>query len=183
MVVVEAGWVEDARRGNRVALARLLKEVEGPVYRTAYYMLGNEQDALDASQEALLRIYRKLSSFRGEARFETWAQRIAIHAAIDISRKRKQTLPYKDEIEPSGSSGINSTVERRGTAADVHTAINRLQEAERTAVVLRYLQDYTYDQIAEAMEMPVGTVKSHLFRGRKKLKGWLADYKEGGVLS
>ncbi|MFC4076770.1 RNA polymerase sigma factor [Salinithrix halophila] len=182
MGVVEAEWIDSARKGDRQALTRLLKEVEKPVYRTAYYLLGNEQDALDAAQEALMRIYGKLSSFRGESRFETWARRIAVHTAIDLSRKRKKTVPLMEEVASEAGKGAKSPVERTGTVADVRSAIDRLQGPERIVVVLRHLQDYTYDEIAEAMELPVGTVKSHLFRGRKKLKRLLADYQEGGLL-
>ncbi|OYD07636.1 RNA polymerase subunit sigma [Paludifilum halophilum] len=180
--MIEESWVRRAQEGDRKALIRLLRKVEAPVYRTAYYILGDEQDAKDASQDALLRIYRRFSTFRGDSKVETWAQRIAIRAAIDLTRKRTRTLPLAEEAGAKLDRGLGSSVERSGIASDIRQAIRRLPESQRTAVILRYLQDYTYDEIAEAMDLPLNTVKSHLFRGRKKLREWLADYKEGGVI-
>ena len=80
--MVEPEWVKRAQAGDREACIRLLREVEAAVYRTAYYLLGNEHDALDATQEALLRIYNRLSSYKGKSRFETWAQRIVANICI-----------------------------------------------------------------------------------------------------
>ncbi len=185
---VEAGGIDLAdgdrirlaREGDREALVRLLRELEGPVYRTAFYMLGNEHDALDAAQEALLSIYRNLPGYRFEAKVETWAQRIAVHTSIDLMRKRKKTLPF-DESWDSGGIRRGSPVEWSGVSHDIREAIRRLPELQRTAVVLRYLHDFTYQEIAETMEMPLNTVRSHLYRGRKKLRLWLSDYQKGGV--
>lgn len=74
-----------------------------------------------------------------------------------------------------------SPVEWAGVSHDVKCAIHRLPEPQRRVVILRYLQDFTYEEIAETTQLPLNTVKSHLFRGRKKLQKWLADYREGGV--
>ncbi|PTX64831.1 RNA polymerase sigma-70 factor (ECF subfamily) [Melghirimyces profundicolus] len=179
--MIDGDEVRRAREGDREALVRLLRKLEGPVYRTARYMLGDEQDAMDAAQEALVRIYRNLSGYRMEAKVETWAQRIALRTSIDFLRKRKPTLPLEEGWEPH-RVGKGSPVEWSGVAFDVQEAILRLPEPQRTAVILRYQQDFTYEEVAETMEMPLNTVKSHLFRGRKKLQSWLADYQEGGVL-
>lgn len=180
MVLVDGERVRRAREGDREALVGLLKELEGPVYRTALYMLGDPQDALDAAQEALLRIYRNLSGYRFEAKVETWAQRIALHTAVDFLRKRKRTLPLDEGIDPAQGRG-GSPVEWSGVSHDIGSAIRRLPEPQRRVVILRYLQDFTYEEIAETTQLPLNTVKSHLYRGRKKLQSWLADYREGGV--
>lgn len=180
MDLVEGDQVRRARDGDREALVGLLRELEGPVYRTALYMLGNQQDALDAAQEALLRIYRNLPGYRFEAKVETWAQRIALHTAVDFLRRRKKILPLDEGMDPDRGRR-ESPVEWAGVSHDVKCAIHRLPEPQRRVVILRYLQDFTYEEIAETTQLPLNTVKSHLFRGRKKLQKWLADYREGGV--
>ncbi|MDR6225084.1 RNA polymerase sigma-70 factor (ECF subfamily) [Desmospora profundinema] len=175
--MVDRECVQRAQTGDRKAVVMLLRELEAPVYRTAYYTLGHEQDAMDAAQEALLRIYRKLGTFRGDADIRTWAQRIAVNAAIDHARSKKDVLPFKEE-----AAGGSNPVERSGIHSDVREAIQRLPEPQRSVVLLRHLHDFSYQEIASTLEIPVNTVKSHLFRGRKKLMEWLSDYREGGVL-
>ena len=178
--MVEAEWVRKAQDGDPEACIRLLREVEAAVYRTAYYLLGNEHDALDATQEALLRIYKRLTSYKGHSRFETWAQRIVTNICIDHFRKKKREFPFPEEITPADLRA-GTAVERAGMMTDLQQAIRRLPPPQRTAVVLRYVQDFSYEEIAEAMDIPLNTVKSHLFRARKKLKEWLPEYQEGGV--
>lgn len=82
--------VKQAQSGHQEALIQLLREIETPLYRTAYYMLGNEQDALDMTQEALIKIYRHIKQFKQQAQFKTWAQRIVTNLCIDLCRQRKQ---------------------------------------------------------------------------------------------
>ncbi|GGE14402.1 RNA polymerase subunit sigma-24 [Marinithermofilum abyssi] len=179
--MVDADCVRQAQQGDRTAIVRLLREVENSVYKTAYYMLGNEHDALDCTQEALLRIYHRIASFKGESRFETWVQRIVTNICIDHRRRSKKTLPLEEEIGSSDPASRHK-VEWSGVASDLRSAIKRLPEHQRTAVVLRYVHGYRYDEIAESMNLPLNTVKSHLFRGRKNLQAWLVDYQEGGVI-
>jgi RNA polymerase sigma factor (sigma-70 family) len=179
--VVEAEWVQKAQAGDREACIRLLREVETAVYRTAYYLMGNEHDALDATQEALLRIYNRISSYKGQSRFETWAQRIVTNICIDHFRRKKREVPYPEEIHPADPKA-GPAVERAGVVMDLREAIRRLPPPQRTAIVLRYMHDFSYEEIAEAMELPLNTVKSHLFRARKKLQEWLSEYQEGGVV-
>lgn len=174
--MVDRECVRRAQTGDREAVVALLRELETPVYRTAYYILSNEHDAMDAAQEALLRIYRKIGTFRGDADIRTWAQRIAVNTAIDATRRRKSVLSLNEEQINGGSP-----VERSGVHTDVREAIRRLPEPQRSIILLRHIQDFSYQEIADTMEMPVNTVKSHLFRARKKLMEWLSDYREGGI--
>ncbi|PTM59533.1 RNA polymerase sigma factor [Desmospora activa] len=174
--MVDRECVRRAQAGDREAVVALLRELETPIYRTAYYTLGHEQDAMDAAQEALLRIYRKLNTFRGDADIRTWAQRIAVNTAIDAARRRKDVLSLQEDRINGGSP-----VERSAIYTDVREAIRRLPEPQRSVVLLRHIQDFSYQEIADTLELPVNTVKSHLFRGRKKLMEWLSDYREGGV--
>lgn len=176
--MIDRECIRRAQTGDRDAVVALLRELEAPVYRTAYYILGHEQDAMDAAQEALLRIYRKLGTFRGEAQIRTWAQRIAVNTAIDHTRRKKDAVPLREEVV-----GGANPVEQSGVYTDIREAIQQLPEPQRSVVVLRHLHDYSYQEIASVLEMPVNTVKSHLFRGRKQLMKRLSDYREGGVIS
>lgn len=178
--VVEAEWVKRAQAGDRETMIRLLREIETPVYRTAYYLLGNEQDALDATQEALLKIYHRISTFQGQSRFETWAQRIVTNICIDQFRRKSKVVPMPEEMQPVDTEA-EQAVHQSHFHSDLKMAISQLPDQQRTAVVLRYVHDYSYQEIAETMNLPINTVKSHLFRARKQLQELLAEYKEGGV--
>ncbi|WJH32994.1 sigma-70 family RNA polymerase sigma factor [Paenibacillus aurantius] len=180
MVALEL--IKAAQSGDRDALIALLREIESHVYRTAYYILGNEQDALDASQEALIRIYRKIDSYEEKALFKTWVQRIVTNICIDKFRKTKPTVSI-EEHEMVFATGllVEEEVLAAYVAKDIHDAIDKLPPHHRTVVVLRYLQDFSYNEIAESLDLPINTVKSYLFRARQQLQSLLQDYQKGGV--
>lgn len=180
--MVEQELIRAAQSGDRDALVQLLREMETHVYRTAYYILGNEQDAMDAAQEALIRIYTKIHSYEEKALFKTWVQRIVTNICIDKFRRKKPTVsidehnmvfPTENNVE---ESFISSYV-----AKDIQAAIDKLPEHHRAVVVLRYLQDFSYNEIAESLDLPLNTVKSYLFRARQQLQVFLQDYQKGGV--
>lgn len=174
--------VRAAQSGDRDSLITLLREIEPHVYKTAYYMLKNEQDALDVSQEALIRIYTKINSYEEKAQFKTWAQRIVTNMCIDKFRKVKPTVSV-DEHEMTFSSGTNVEKEVISTyiAQDIQEAIEKLPEHHRTVVILRYVEDFSYNEISDTLDLPIHTVKSYLFRARKQLQNLLQEYQKGGV--
>jgi RNA polymerase sigma factor (sigma-70 family) len=174
--------VRSAQAGDRDALITLLREIETHVYRTAYYILGNEQDAMDASQEALIRIYTKIGSYEEKALFKTWVQRIVTNICIDKFRKTKPTVSI-DEHEMSFTSpkDVEDEIMSGYMAKDIREAIDKLPDHHRSVVVLRYLQDFSYYEIAESLNLPLNTVKSYLFRARQQLQTLLQDYQKGGV--
>jgi RNA polymerase sigma-70 factor (ECF subfamily) len=180
--VIAPELIRAAQSGERDALITLLREIESHVYRTAYYMLNNEQDALDVSQEALIRIYTKINSYEEKAQFKTWVQRIVTNICIDKFRKTKPTVSV-DEHEMIFSSEINVEHEVISTyvAQDIQEAIEKLPEHHRTVVILRYVEDFSYNEIAESLNLPINTVKSYLFRARKQLQNLLQEYQKGGV--
>jgi RNA polymerase sigma factor (sigma-70 family) len=182
MVVIAPELVRAAQSGERDALITLLREIEPHVYRTAYYLLNNEQDALDVSQEALIRIYTKINSYEEKAQFKTWVQRIVTNICIDKFRKTKPTVSV-DEHEMIFSSETNVEHEVISTyfAQDIQEAIEKLPEHHRTVVILRYVEDFSYSEIAESLNLPINTVKSYLFRARKQLQNLLQEYQKGGV--
>jgi len=180
--VVEQGLIRAAQTGDRDALITLLREIETHVYRTAYYILNNEQDALDAAQEALIRIYTKIDSYEEKAQFKTWVQRIVTNICIDKFRRKKPTVSIEEhELVFQGKESVEREVMSGYLAQDIREAIDRLPEHHRTVVVLRYLQDFSYNEIADSLNLPLNTVKSYLFRARQQLQHLLQDYQKGGV--
>ncbi|MEI7027415.1 RNA polymerase sigma factor [Paenibacillus sp. y28] len=180
MVALEL--IKAAQSGDRDALIALLREVEGHVYRTAYYMLGNEQDAKDASQEALIRIYTKIHTYEEKALFKTWVQRIVTNICIDMFRRKKSAVSIEEHnLVFTGPSDVEKEVASVYLAKDIEEAIGKLPDHHRIVVVLRYLQDLSYNEIAESLGLPLNTVKSYLFRARAQLQNLLQDYQKGGV--
>ncbi|WP_436242598.1 RNA polymerase sigma factor [Paenibacillus sp. LjRoot56] len=180
--VIAPELVRSAQAGDRDALITLLREIESHVYRTAFYILNNEQDALDASQEALLRIYTKINSYEEKALFKTWVQRIVTNICIDKFRRAKPTVSMDEhEMTFTADNDVEQEILTGYLAQDIREAIEKLPEHHRTVVVLRYLQDFSYHEIAESLNLPLNTVKSYLFRARHTLQSLLQDYQKGGV--
>ncbi|AIQ14011.1 RNA polymerase sigma factor [Paenibacillus durus] len=180
--MVEQGLVRAAQSGDRDALITLLREIEGQVYKTAFYILHNEQDALDASQEALIRIYTKIGSYEEKAQFKTWVQRIVTNICIDKFRRTKPTVSIDEhEMVFKDKQNVEREVLSGYLAEDIREAIEQLPEHHRTVIVLRYLQDFSYNEIAESLDLPLNTVKSYLFRARQQLQNRLQEYQKGGV--
>jgi RNA polymerase sigma factor (sigma-70 family) len=180
-MLVTLDQVRSAQAGNHEALVEILRSIEHQVYQTAFYMLGNEQDALDASQEALLRVYTKINSYEEKAQFKTWVQKIVSNICIDQYRRKKQSMSIDEhEIEFSSEENIESNFIRDATAEEVRHAIDQLPEHHRTAIVLCYMQDFSYQEIADTMELPINTVKSYIFRGKQALQYVLQTKGYGG---
>ncbi|HYT29529.1 MAG TPA: sigma-70 family RNA polymerase sigma factor [Actinomycetota bacterium] len=153
-----------AGAGDEGAFRLLVKRHERRVYNLAYRMLGREEDARDAAQDAFLSAYRRLATFRGDAAFGTWLHRITVNASYDILRKRKNEPVLRDELpEPSPAADHG---DRAAAAVDVQRALLGVPVEYRAVVVLHDLLGRGFEDIAEALEVPVGTVKSRLHRGR-----------------
>ena len=181
-MVVTPEMIKAAQAGDREALITLLREIETHVYRTAFYILGNEHDASDAAQEALIRIYTKINSYEEKAQFKTWVQRIVTNICIDKFRRAKATVSIEEhEMVFSSNNNVEEEVLFTYVSQDIQEAIEQLPEHHRAVVVLRYLQDFSYSEIAECLDIPLNTVKSYLFRARQRLQDLLHDYQKGGV--
>ncbi|GGN96925.1 RNA polymerase sigma factor [Saccharibacillus kuerlensis] len=181
--MVEQELIRAAQSGDRDALITLLREIEPAVYKTAYYTLNNEQDAMDAAQEALIRIYTKIGSYEEKAQFKTWVQRIVTNICIDKFRRVKPTVSIEEhEMVFEGHDSVEGEVMRAYTREDIDRAINLLPEHHRTVVILRYVQDMSYNEISGCLDLPLNTVKSYLFRARSQLQQLLQDYQKGGAL-
>lgn len=164
-------------RGDPRAFGELVARYERRIYGLCLRILGNREDAEDATQEAFLAALRKASSFRRAAAFSTWLYRIAVNAATDQARRRGRarlaTLDPEDaglDVAPGGELG-----EVVAAAVAVQTALAQVPEEFRVAVVLCDLYRIPYADAAQILEVPVGTVKSRVFRGRLALAECLRD--------
>lgn len=160
--------VEQAQTGDEQAFSELVRACQGTLYAAAFALLANEQDALDAVQEAVLRGWDKLPTLRERAFFTTWMTRITIRTAINISRKRRPTLPLLTEL-PAGGGRIDERM-------DIRRAIESLDEKTRLCTVLYYFEDMSVEQVAQAVGARQGTVKSRLHRARERLRRVLEGY-------
>jgi RNA polymerase sigma-70 factor (ECF subfamily) len=167
-------------RGDRDAFGQLVGRHERRVYGICLRMLGHREDAQDAAQEAFLSALRRASSFRQEAAFSTWLYRIAVNAATDQARRRgrARTTPLEPEDVgvPDPVPGHGDPGDAVATAVTVQAALTRVPGEFRAAVVLCDLLRLPYAEAAAILGVPVGTVKSRVYRGRLALAGEL----EGG---
>ncbi|MBA3947043.1 MAG: sigma-70 family RNA polymerase sigma factor [Herpetosiphonaceae bacterium] len=178
----ELGWIERSQQGDHAAFAQLVEAYQGPVYNLAYRMLHDAGEAEDATQEIFLRAYTKLVMYDRERKFITWLLSIASNYCIDQLRRRRANVVTLDDI----AYAIPSTVagpERRALDQEQRTAIqravNQLPDTYRLITVLRYYQDFSYEEIEAITGLSEATVKTRLFRARRMLQELLI--KEGGV--
>ena len=172
----DATLVEAAQHGDRAALDQLLRRHYDRIHAVCRRIAGSSRDADDACQEALIKITRGLPRFDGNSAFGTWAYRIATNAALDELRKRNRrpllALVNDDDddhprepIDPSADRHVEAVADRLA----IDDALSELSEEFRVAVTLRDVLDLDYAEIASVLDVPVGTVKSRIARGRAML--------------
>jgi len=168
-----------AATGDRDALEALLRRHAGLVNAVCRRVLANPDDALDATQEALLYIARKIHTFDGRARFTTWCYRVATNAALDEARRRSRR-PSPVDIVPEPRATGQSIDDLVADQLDVDVALSRLSPDHRAAVALRDLVGLDYAEIGEVLGIPPGTVRSRIARGRAALADHLTEHDAAG---
>lgn len=176
MEAVEDGeLVRRCLAGEAQAFALLVERYDRPVYHLARRTLRDPEDARDATQEAFFKAYRGLRTFKPGAKFSTWLLSIAYHACCDRLARRKRfsfdELPETADRSP----GPELIATRTDEARRLRAAIDALPEKYRVAITLYHLQDCRYEEIAQILGVPLGTVKTHLFRAKELLRRTLAD--------
>jgi RNA polymerase sigma-70 factor (ECF subfamily) len=171
---VDDQTIAAARRGNREAQARLLRELQDPWYRLTLSLLCDPERAMDATQESALRFLRQLPGFRGESQLRTWALGIAINVVREIRRSHRPTVELDPESylaratvwepSPEGSAELS---ERRDC---LHASLAGLPHRQREAVVLRFFEEMSVEQTAVAMNCAVGTVKATVHQALRTLR-------------
>ena len=176
----EARVIRAVLDGDTDRFEALVEAHEKTVYNLALRMLGDRQDALDASQETFFRAYRALNTFREESRFSTWLYRLTTNVCLDMLRRRSRTpeISLTDEDAslpdiPDGRFCPQTELEKKELRRSVHRGLLGLAPEFREALVLRELGGLSYDEIAQKTGLETGTVKSRIFRARKKLAALL----------
>jgi RNA polymerase sigma-70 factor (ECF subfamily) len=171
-----------SRRGDREALDELFRRHGCAAYRMAYGVLGREADALDAVQEAFIKVLRHLGRFRRQSSFKTWLLRIVQNAALDLRRKKERLkerklysahLCHREETQPAVCINPVGDLERAELRHRLDQALATLPEVYRQAFVLFMDAGLSYREVAEVLDVPVGTVMSRLYHARQKLKACL----------
>ncbi len=186
----EKALIERCKRGDLAAFNDLVRKYEKQVYNFAYRLTGNYDDANDVAQDAFLRVFNAIGTFRGDASFSTWLFRITTNVFLD-ERKRAKAHPHAslDEYLELDESSVarqiedpsptpEAVLEETERAHLLQNAIGSLPEYQRAMVTLYHGQQKSYEEIAEIMDLPIGTVKSRLNRARLALKEKLAGIRE-----
>ena len=186
----ERELVERILEGNRDAFLAFIDRYERLVKHVVFRMVDDDRDREELCQDVFVRAYRYLDGFRFESKLSTWLARIARNTCLNHLEKKEIPLYADEASSPDGASpdaraalnrvpdleaDVAGTAEDRQQRALVREGIQALSEHYRTALTLYHLEGMSVSQISEVMENPEGTVKSHLYRGRKKLKDWLLD--------
>jgi RNA polymerase sigma-70 factor, ECF subfamily len=179
--------VEGLRRGEEKAYEVLITDFQQPVYNLVSRLLSDPADACDVVQEVFLKIFRKIGAFRGASSLKTWIYRVAVNEAYNYQRwygrHRRQevgleseeegSLSYYQTVPDPGRSPYDCAADRERHAL-VEAALNHLNPSFRTAVVLRDVEELSYEEIADILQVAMGTVKSRILRGREALRKELA---------
>lgn len=168
----EQELIRRAQRGDGEAFRQLVEAYQTQVYRLALRMCG-ESAADDVTQEAFLAAWRALPDFRGDCRFSTWLYRLTTNAGIDWLRREKRYRSTDDVTElelPDDGPGPQDQAEQAEAQQAVRRALSRLSEEHRQVLLLRYMQELDYAEIAAALEISEGTVKSRISRAKMRLR-------------
>jgi RNA polymerase sigma-70 factor (ECF subfamily) len=173
--VDDAYLVAATLAGRAEAFGTLVERYERAVYHLCLRTMRDAEEARDCTQEAFFKAFRSLRTFKPDAKFSTWIFSIAYHACCDRLGRRKrfsrEELP--DRADPS--AGPDVEVERKDAARALRAAIDALPEKYRTVITLYHLQGKQYEEIARVLDLPMGTVKTHLFRAKEQLRKALVN--------
>lgn len=181
---IEKLLIKKALTGDIGSFEKLIINYEKKVYNIAYRMFGNEHDAYDASQEIFIKVYNNLNKFDYKSSFSTWLHRLAVNTCIDEYRKAKRKMKKTtslDEPVPVGDGVLAKQLEdealtpeqriiQKEEVNEVREAIEMLKEEHKVVIILRDIQNYSYDEIAGILDCSMGTVKSRISRARNSLK-------------
>jgi len=191
--------VQRVQAGDSAAFRALFDKYHRRAFAVAMGVVKNEDDALDAVQEAFVKVHRSIHKFEGSSSFYTWLYRIVMNASIDHVRRtsRRKSLDFDErtlheESEVAGDGALvphvadanpGKTMLRRELGSAIQAALQELPEHHRAVIVLREIEGMSYEEMAVALDVPKGTVMSRLFHARKKMQTALAPYLSGEAVS
>lgn len=186
----ETRLIQQIKKGDIAAFEELAAMYQKQIFSLAYRMCGNQEDAADMSQEALIKVYRNIDKFKGDSKFSTWLYRVVTNTCLDEMKKikRKQVYSLDSELETKDGNlkrDIEDTAltpeekaEQSERVDAVQSALMRVSDKHRKILVLRDIQGFSYEEIADMLECSEGTVKSRLSRAREALRKVLKENKE-----
>ncbi|KUO53125.1 MAG: hypothetical protein APF76_03540 [Desulfitibacter sp. BRH_c19] len=176
--------VEKIFKGQKEYFNVLVKQLQVPVYRLAVKMVGDKEEAKDLTQEIFLKVYKSFATYDRSVKITTWIYRIATNTCIDYLRKKKELLMLKEDqaiqIEKRADLLPEKAFEVKELSQDINSKINLLPESYRVVVILKYINELTFEEIADILKQPVSTVKTKLYRAREMLRGHLLETKREG---
>ena len=172
--------VERFRGGDTAAFQDLMAAHEDRVFSICLRVVRNRELALDATQDTFINVYRRIGSFDGRAAFSTWIYRVAVNSCYDLLRReqRRQAQPLPDHVDPADPS-VGDDLDAVELRPELTAALGAIQEVFRDAIVLVDIEGFSIDEAAEVLEVPAGTVKSRLYRGRRALAEHLGNLRPG----
>src|ERR1700722_10415307 len=186
--VLEGDLVQRARNGDLSAYDELVKRYQERIYATIYHMTSNHEDANDLAQDAFIKAYQALKSFKGDSSFYTWVYRIAVNKTINFLKQRKNRVhvslndvDFNAENDPDLVALVSDKTPRRDLnllelQEKLNAAMLKLSEHHRMVVTLHDIQGLSHEEIAAIMDCNIGTVRSRLFYARQQLQAYLSDY-------
>lgn len=186
----EKRLIKKVKKGDHQAFADLVDRYKNSVYSICLRMVGNRQEAEDLSQEAFIRAYNNISKFDSDRKFSTWLFRIATNLSIDSLRRKKPSVSLDAEIPGTEGLALNTLLPGNTVPPDeqiikaeteqwIQKEIGTLPDKYRSAVILKYVEDLSLREISEIMNLPVGTVKTRVHRGREMLRKNLKESRGG----
>ncbi len=176
----DAECVKRVQRGDTQSFEILVRRHQNTTFNLIYRFLGDYDEATETAQEVFLSAYSSIQQFRGDANFATWLYRIAFNHASSrrksLNSKLQRHVALEDDVVADCSADPETSAERREIQQCVQQALNSLNRDDAQIILLRDLQDVRYEDIAETLDVPVGTVKSRLHRARQALRASLAPY-------
>ena len=182
----EAELISRCQKGDQDALKEIFNQYHKKVYRIAYGVVRQREEALDIVQEVFIKLFRSIHQFRGKSQFYTYLYRMTMNTSIDHTRKMKKVSPLSmDEDEgfqfsDDAERRPDRILDHKELEARVKWAMDQLSPDQKGALIFREVEGLAYHEIAEAMKCSIGTVMSRLHYGRKKVQELLKDYVEGG---
>lgn len=183
--------VKGCKKGRMDAFEKLMRKYENKVYSLCYRFSGNYDDANDLAQETFIKVYNSINKFQGKSAFSTWLYRVTTNVCLDEMRKRKNVNSFSLDNPQKNDEGeeiyydlsdqkFNPELiaEKNDLKQIVHKGINYLSEQQRMIIILREIEELSYEEIAEILDISIGTVKSRLNRARKNLKEILSHNAE-----
>jgi len=185
--------VERARAGDRAAFQTLFERYHRRAFAIAIGVVKRPEDALDVVQDAFIKVHKHIGNFQGTSSFYTWLYRIVMNLAIDHIRKARKVTEWGDDVQRDDDAGDGTLVPhmpdenpskavvRRELSAKINAALATLPEYHRAVILLREVEGMSYEEMAQVLDVPKGTIMSRLFHARRKLQEQLQPYLEGDL--